>query len=73
MTRVVPSLGVFIGTLMFLSPLKAVLDMRKHGRLGVSVGHAVGKCVLHPGLAVKGAMSCLHLHPSALGIHIHFQ
>ncbi|KAL3130843.1 hypothetical protein ABBQ38_000175 [Trebouxia sp. C0009 RCD-2024] len=34
MTQVVPSMGVFIGTLMFLSPLKAVLDMRKHGRLG---------------------------------------
>lgn len=36
MTRVVPSIGVVIGTLMFLSPLKAVMDMRKSGRIGVS-------------------------------------
>ena len=35
MTKVVPSLGVVIGTLMFLSPLKAVLDMRRNGRIGV--------------------------------------
>ena len=37
MTKYVPSLGVVIGTLMFLSPLKAVLDMRRTGRIGVSV------------------------------------
>lgn len=36
MTEIVPSLGVVIGTLMFLSPLKAVLDMRRNGRIGVS-------------------------------------
>ena len=35
MTRIVPSVGVVIGTLMFLSPLKAVLDMRRNGRIGV--------------------------------------
>jgi len=35
MTRIVPSIGVVIGTLMFLSPLKAVLDMRRTGRIGV--------------------------------------
>lgn len=34
MTKYVPSLGVIIGTLMFLSPLKAVLDMRRNGRIG---------------------------------------
>ena len=36
MTRIVPSIGVVVGTLMFLSPLKAVMDMRKNGRIGVS-------------------------------------
>ena len=35
MTTIVPSIGVVVGTLMFLSPLKAVLDMRRSGRLGV--------------------------------------
>lgn len=34
MTTIVPSIGVVVGTLMFLSPLKAVLDMRRSGRLG---------------------------------------
>ena len=37
MTRIVPSIGVVIGTLMFLSPLKAVLDMRRTGRIGVGL------------------------------------
>ena len=37
MTRIVPSVGVVIGTLMFLSPLKAVLDMRRTGRIGVGL------------------------------------
>ncbi len=37
MTRIVPSMGVVIGTLMFLSPLKAVLDMRRTGRIGVGL------------------------------------
>ena len=45
MTRVVPSFGVFIGTLMFLSPLKAVMDMRKSGRIGVSLGYDVEKSI----------------------------
>ena len=36
MTQIVPSIGVVVGTLMFLSPLKAVMDMRKNGRIGVS-------------------------------------
>ncbi len=37
MTKIVPSIGVVIGTLMFLSPLKAVLDMRRTGRIGVGL------------------------------------
>ena len=41
MTRIVPSIGVVIGTLMFLSPLKAVLDMRRNGRIGVSLSDAI--------------------------------
>ena len=35
MTKIVPSVGVVFGTLMYLSPLKAVVDMRKNGRIGV--------------------------------------
>ena len=46
MTRIVPSIGVVVGTLMFLSPLKAVMDMRKTGRIGVST--AIGQCFLAP-------------------------
>lgn len=42
MTRIVPSVGVVVGTLMYLSPLKAVMDMRKNGRIGVSTVCAAG-------------------------------
>ena len=42
MTRIVPSIGVVVGTLMFLSPLKAVLDMRRSGRIGVRLCTAPG-------------------------------
>lgn len=56
MTTVVPSIGVVVGTLMFLSPLKAVLDMRRSGRIGdlnpVPFPIVVANCVAWVGYSI---------------------
>jgi len=56
MTTIVPSIGVVVGTLMFLSPLKAVLDMRRSGRLGelnpIPFPVVVANCVAWVGYSI---------------------
>lgn len=68
MTRIVPSIGVVVGTLMFLSPIKAVMDMRKNGRIGVSTSiklHFLAPCSCHGPSDVKAEVPSL----SAIAMH----
>ena len=70
MTKVVPSIGVVVGTLMFLSPLKAVMDMRKNGRIGVSaaIGLMFWPLAVAGPTAVKTKVSSLPSYPSAVAV-----
>ena len=76
MTRIVPTIGVVVGTLMFLSPLKAVMDMRKSGRIGVST--VIGLVVLAPcsckgDTAVKAEVSSLPSIPLPFLCIVHLE
>ena len=65
MTKYVPSLGVIIGTLMFLSPLKAVLDMRRNGRIGVRV-YSVLNILFSSQIGMSSTEACYGLFATSL-------